>query len=168
MHPYVRLAMETIREHVLHGIKKNPPDPLPEEFKKAAGTFVTIKKEGALRGCIGTVLPAEKNLAAEIIRNAIASSTYDSRFSPVAEEELENLTLSVDVLSEPEDIDSPGGLDPKKYGVIVTSGQNRGLLLPDLAGIDTPEQQIDICRKKGGIGPEEEIRLKRFTVKRFK
>jgi AmmeMemoRadiSam system protein A len=168
MHPYVRLAMEAIREHVVGGEVKEPPYPLPDEFKKAAGAFVSIKKDGELRGCIGTITPTEKNLAAEIIRNAIASSNHDRRFTPVTEEELESLTMSVDVLSAPEDIDSPEDLNPKIYGVIVTSGEKRGLLLPDLAGIDTPERQIEICRKKGGIGPEEEVKLKRFSVERFR
>ena len=168
MHPYVRLAMEAIRGHVSSGAKKEPPDPLPDEFNKTAGAFVSIKKNGKLRGCVGTIMAAEDNLAAEIIRNAIASSAHDTRFQPVAEEELESLTLSVDILSEPEDIDSPQDLDPKKYGAIVTSGERRGLLLPDLPGIDTPQQQIDICRKKGGIGPDEDVTLKRFSVERFR
>jgi len=168
MHPYVRLAIDAIREHVVSGSIKEMGDPIPDDFNKTAGAFVSIKKDGRLRGCIGTIAPTEKNLAAEIIRNAIASSSHDRRFSPVEEEELESLAVSVDVLSEAEDIDSPDELDPKIYGVIVSSGQNRGLLLPDLDGIDTPEQQIDICRKKGGIEPEEDITLQRFKVERFR
>ena len=129
-----------------------------------AGAFVSIHKEGRLRGCIGTILPTEDSLAEEIIQNAISASTRDPRFDPIRPEELPLLEISVDVLGTPEDIDSPEELDVKRYGVIVSCGSRRGLLLPDLPGVDTVEQQLSIARKKGGIGPKEKVRLQRFEV----
>jgi AMMECR1 domain-containing protein len=104
----------------------------------------------------------------EIIRNAISAAMHDPRFSPVREDELKTLEYSVDVLSEPEDIGSESELDPKKYGVIVTKGGRRGLLLPDLDGVDTVSQQISIAKQKAGIGKWENVKLSRFTVTRHK
>ena len=145
------------------------PKGLPEEMiNTRAGAFVSIRKAGQLRGCIGTILPVRDSLASEIIANAISAGTADPRFSAVTEDELEDLVYDVDVLSEPEAIDSPAELDVKRYGVIVSSedGHRRGLLLPDLDGVDTVEEQISIARRKGGISPEEKIKLQRFEVTR--
>ena len=129
-----------------------------------AGAFVSIHKHGYLRGCIGTIGPTRDSVAEEIIENAISASTRDPRFSPVTEDELPWLEISVDVLGEAEPIDSPEELDPRRYGVIVTSGRKRGLLLPDLEGVDTPAQQIDIASRKAGIRKGEKISLERFEV----
>ena len=143
------------------------PEDLPEELKKRrAGAFVSIHKQGQLRGCIGTIAPTQDSLAREIVWNAVSACSRDPRFDPIRPEELKWLEISVDVLGEPEDIASEEELDVKRYGVIVSSGRRRGLLLPDLDGVDTPERQVDIARRKAGIGPNEKVKLQRFEVVR--
>ena len=132
---------------------------------RSAGVFVSIKKRGALRGCIGTFFPTEPTVAEELIANAIKSATADPRFPPIGPDELDDLTLSVDVLSGPEPCEATD-LDPVRYGVLVESGWKRGLLLPDLPGVDSVEDQIDIARRKAGITEDEPYRLRRFTVER--
>ena len=129
---------------------------------------MSLKKSGLLRGCIGTISPVESCIADEIIRNAISSGTQDPRFPPVEEDELNSLVYSVDVLSEPEPISSMDQLDIKRYGVIVTNGKRRGLLLPNLDGVDTPKQQIDIALQKAGISIHETYSMERFEVVRHK
>lgn len=163
--PYVLLADRTIRTYVADGRVIDPPSELPDGMDGSAGVFVSIKKHGALRGCIGTFFPTEPTIAAELISNAIKSATTDPRFPPITSDELDDLDLSVDVLSEPEPCGEPA-LDPAKYGVIVESGWRRGLLLPALPGVDTATEQIDIARRKAGIGADEPYRLRRFTVER--
>lgn len=166
--PYVRLARETVERYVDEGKRLSVPEYLPEEaLTRRAGTFVSLKKFGQLRGCIGTISPAEANISEEIIHNAISASTRDPRFPPVSPSELKDLDYSVDVLGETEDIDSPEELDVKKYGVIVSSGYRRGLLLPNLEGIDDVEDQISIAMQKAGIRKGERIRLQRFEVVRY-
>ncbi|GAI51622.1 unnamed protein product, partial [marine sediment metagenome] len=123
---------------------------------------------GELRGCIGTFEPQKDNVAKEIITNAISSATRDPRFLPVTPDELKDLEYSIDVLSKPEPVESQDQLDHKKYGVIVEAGWRKGLLLPDLEGVDTVEEQVDICRQKAGIDPNEPVKLYRFEVKRYK
>jgi AmmeMemoRadiSam system protein A len=120
-----------------------------------------------LRGCIGTFSPTMANVAEEIVTNAISSATRDPRFMPVQPSELHDLEYSVDVLSEPEPVSGVGELDPRKYGVIVECGFRRGLLLPDLEGVDKVQEQIEICRAKAGIAADEPIELYRFRVQRF-
>jgi len=168
VHPYVELAVTAIQTYVREGKKIPLPRPLPEGMAVRSAAFVSIKKQGVLRGCIGTILPAHPSLAEEIIENSISSATRDTRFPPVGPDELGALTVSVDVLSPPEPVASVAELDAKKYGVIVQSGSRRGLLLPDIEGVDTPEEQVAICRRKGGIGTEEEISLQKFTVTRYR
>ena len=119
-----------------------------------------------MRGCIGTIVPTKENLAKEIIYNAISASSYDSRFTPIEPSELEFLEINVDVLSKPENIDSELELDVKRYGVIVTKGNRRGVLLPDIDGIDTVDQQVSIAKQKAGIMPNEDVSLQRFKVTR--
>jgi AmmeMemoRadiSam system protein A len=133
-------------------------------LSKRAGTFVSIHKHGELRGCIGTIAPTRRSVAEEIIGNAASASSRDPRFPPIKPAELPWLDISVDVLGEPESITSMDQLDVKRYGVIVSCGNRRGLLLPDLDGVDTPEQQVDIAMKKGGIRRSEKYRLQRFEV----
>lgn len=166
---YVRLARMSIEHFVrTHSFASLPSD-LPQELiEKRAGAFVSIKKYGKLRGCIGTFLPAQKTLAEEIFYNAVSAAAHDGRFEPIEEGELSRLVYSVDVLSMPEPIESAAQLNPKIYGVIVKSltDNRRGLLLPDLAGIDTAEDQIAIAREKARIQPKEPIALARFTVER--
>lgn len=161
------LARQALRHYLETGRSLEPPDPLPEALSRPAGAFVTLKKGGELRGCIGTVEPAREHLAGEIIMNAVSAGLKDPRFAPVRLEELDELTFSVDVLMPPERIAGPGELDPRSYGVLVRSGHRRGLLLPDLEGIDTAARQIDIARRKAGIGPREPVELYRFAVHRY-
>ncbi len=166
---YLRLARKSLESFVRYNKRIDVPDGLPAEMiNTRAGAFVSIKKAGQLRGCIGTILPVRESLAAEIIANAVSAGTADPRFPEVTEEELEDLVYDVDVLSEPEPIESPAQLDVKRYGVIVSSedGYRRGLLLPDLDGVDTVEEQISIARRKGGISPDERVKLQRFEVTR--
>lgn len=164
---YVRLARKTIEEYVGKGKKTEVPEGMPEEMTgREAGVFVSIKEDGRLRGCIGTIRATQASVAEEIIENAISASTRDSRFSPIEPTELDRLVISVDVLGETEKIESPEQLDVKRYGVIVTRGRKRGLLLPNLDGVDTVEEQIAIARRKAGIGEQEPVELERFEVVR--
>ncbi len=167
MHPLVKLAKETVENYIRKG-KVVKPEELTPEMKERAGVFVCIKKHGELRGCIGTFEPTQANVAEEIIANAISSATRDPRFSPITEAELPDLEYIVDILTRPEPVTDIRQLDPKKYGIIVESGFRRGLLLPDLEGVNTVEEQIAICRAKAGILPEEPIKLYRFQVRRYK
>ncbi|MBR2662212.1 MAG: AmmeMemoRadiSam system protein A [Clostridia bacterium] len=164
---WVKLAWESAESYVLHHQVMKVPADLPDGLlNRRAGAFVSIHKQGKLRGCIGTIAPTRKNLAEEIIHNAVSAAVNDPRFDPIQPEELKWLEINVDVLSEPEDISSEDELDIKRYGVIVTRGQRRGLLLPDLDGVDTVQKQIAIARKKAGIGPNEKVSLQRFEVVR--
>jgi AmmeMemoRadiSam system protein B/AmmeMemoRadiSam system protein A len=166
--PLVKLAKDTVEAYVTRGEIIDPPKVLTPEMKERAGVFVSIHKKDALRGCIGTFEPSEENVAREIIMNAISSSTRDPRFSAVDADELGMLDYSVDVLTEPEPVEGEEELDPKRYGVIVQAGYKRGLLLPDLEGVDTVEQQVNICRQKAGIPSDRPVKLYRFEVKRYK
>lgn len=167
MHPLTKLAKDTVEGYVRDS-KLPQPSELTPEMRGKAGVFVSIKKHGQLRGCIGTFEPNKSNVAQEIISNAVSSALRDPRFPPVVAEELPDLTYSVDVLTTPEPVESEKELDPKRYGVIVECGKRHGLLLPDLEGVDTVEQQIDICRQKAGIAPDEPVKLYRFEVKRYR
>ncbi len=167
--PYILLARNTIERSVRGAsrsqIIKELEKDAPEEVKnQRSGAFVSIHECGMLRGCIGTIGPTCDNLAEEIIQNAISASSRDPRFMPITEEELSSLEISVDVLFEAEDISSSDELDVKRYGVIVESGMKRGLLLPNLDGVDTVDYQIEIAKQKAGIRDGEKISLKRFEV----
>jgi len=171
MHPLVSLAKQAVDVYVREGKTISTPSTLTPEMQAQAGVFVTLHKFGELRGCIGTLEPTTGNVASEIIQNAISSATRDPRFPPVAPNELEDLEYleyHVDVLTEPVPVKDKKKLDPKKYGVIVECGWRRGLLLPDLEGVDTVAHQIEICRLKAGIAPDEPIKLYCFEVKRYK
>lgn len=162
---YVALARKTIETYITKGTQIDIPEGLPEEMTNSrAGAFVSIHENGELRGCIGTILPTTKCIAAEIIQNAISSSTRDPRFKPITKEELPYLDISVDILDKPVPISSPEELDVKKYGVIVTNTNRRGLLLPNLDGVDTVEDQIAIAKHKAGIMEWESVNLQRFEV----
>lgn len=165
---HVRLARRTIEAFVKdEGLPDETSAP-PEMTAQRAGAFVSIKENGALRGCIGTIEPTSDNLAREIIRNAVQAASCDPRFPPVSEEELPHLSISVDVLHAAEDITSIADLDPKNYGVIVCCGMRRGLLLPDLEGVDTAQDQVAIACQKAGIASSEPFAMQRFRVDRFK
>ena len=164
---YVKLARASAEYFVKNGeVMPLPDDVPPELLNTKAGAFVSVHKFGALRGCIGTIASTQKNLALEIIENAVSAVSKDPRFEPVTENELKYLDINVDVLGEAEPIKSKTELDVKKYGVIVQSGYKRGLLLPDLDGVDTVGQQVSIARRKGGIAPGEKVELFRFEVVR--
>lgn len=164
----VRLARESITYYLQHHALMAVPKDLPEDLQDPAGTFVSLHKGSRLRGCIGTFLPVQMNTASEIIHNAVSAATRDPRFSPVSLDELQDIDISVDVLGKPEAVASASELNPKKYGVIVMSHARTGLLLPDLEGVDTVEQQINIAKEKAGIPPQIQPDLYRFTVDRYK
>lgn len=166
--PWVKLARMSLETFVKTGKRLELlPNGLPAEMtEQAAGAFVSLHAHGQLRGCIGTTGPTMESVAWEIVQNAISACSRDPRFPPGTVAELDSLEYSVDVLGQPEPISSPAELDVKKYGVIVSCGGRRGLLLPDLEGVDTVEQQIDIARQKGGISSREKFSLERFEVVR--
>ena len=167
--PYVELAINTINTYIKENrVLEIPKDTPKELIEKQSAVFVSIHKNGDLRGCIGTIYPTTKCIAQEIINNAISASTKDPRFNPITIDELNDLEINVDVLTLPEDIEDETMLDPKKYGVIVYSGFKRGVLLPDLEGVDTVEEQISIAKQKAGINENEKIELQRFEVIRHK
>lgn len=167
MHPLARLARRAVESYVRRHVVINPGKLAPE-MQEQAGVFVSLKKRGQLRGCIGTFEPTQPSVAEEVIHNAISSATGDPRFSPVGPDELDSLDYSVDILTHPEPVDDRSQLDPKKYGVIVVAGHRRGLLLPDLEGVDSVDTQINICRQKARIMPSEPVELYRFEVRRYK
>ncbi len=165
-HPLVQLAKDTV-EHYVRSSRLLRPQKLTPEMEGEAGVFVSIKKRGELRGCIGTIEPTRENIGLEVAHNAIAAASQDPRFDPITEDELPDLDYSVDVLTAPEPVEGPQELDSKRYGVIVQKGGRRGLLLPDLEGVDNVEQQISIAKMKAGILPQEPVDLLRFEVKRY-
>ena len=169
MHPFVEVAKQALEEHIKRGKVLQPPAELSLEMQQKAGVFVSLKKDGELRGCIGTFIPCADNIFQEIVRNAIAAAKDDPRFSPVSEDELKGINISVDVLSMPEKVSDISELDPAKYGVIVAKDFRKGLLLPDLEGVNTVEEQLKITKMKAGIAPSEKnVEIFIFTVARYK
>ncbi|MCJ7804152.1 AmmeMemoRadiSam system protein A [Patescibacteria group bacterium] len=169
MDAYLNLAKQTVETYIKTGKIISPPKDLPKEMlTRHAGVFVSLHlKDGSLRGCIGTFVPTKKNIALEIIANAISSAIQDPRFPQITEAELEKLTYSVDILSTSKTISKDKLSDPKKYGLIVSSQDGRkGLLLPNLPGVNTIEEQIKICRMKAGINPWEPVSYHIFNVER--
>lgn len=166
---YVRLARLSLETYLKTGKRVQLPDGLPAEMlNRRAGAFVTLKKHGQLRGCIGTIGPVTDSLAEEILCNAVSAGTEDPRFPTVTKAELKDLVYSVDVLAPAEPIASIDELDVKRYGVIVSKGYKRGLLLPNLDGVNSPQEQVSIAMQKGGIQPDEDYTLERFEVVRHK
>lgn len=167
---YVALARASVEHFVREHTPLERPSGLPDDMlTQRAGVFVSLHEHGRLRGCIGTIGPVTPCIADEIIRNGISACSEDPRFDPVRESELDQLEISVDVLGEAQDIASTDELDPQRYGVIVTNGVRRGLLLPMLDGVDTVEEQVDIACRKAGIAPGEPgTTLQRFEVVRHK
>jgi len=163
---YTEIARKALESRV-KGVPFSLPPDIPPELARPGAAFVSLKKGGALRGCIGTVSPTRKTLAEEIAANAVSAGLEDPRFPPVSKDELEQLTYSVDVLSEPEKVESISQLDPQRYGVIVRRGRRSGLLLPALEGVSTVEEQLSIAKQKAGILPGEEVEIFRFQVKRY-
>lgn len=204
MNPLVLLVKEAVETFVKEGRVISPSDDLSaapgeprlwrEEFsrgefaellKQKSGTFVTIMKNGKLRGCIGTYLATKENIVKEVISNTIAAATEDYRFGPIKKEELPHLSYVVYILNEPELVKDISELNPQKYGIIIKTTPithpntsvvfnghlpyKSGLLLPDLEGVDTVEKQISLACQKGGINAlEEKVLIYKFTVKKFK
>ena len=168
--PYVRLARLSLETYIRTGKQAALPKDLPQEMLvKRAGVFVSIYRHGQLRGCIGTIEPVTSCAAEEILRNAISSGTEDPRFDKVRESELDDLVYSVDVLMEKEPVESISQLDVKRYGVIVSKGFRRGLLLPNLDGVDDVVTQLSIAKRKAGIrADDEDVKIERFEVVRHK
>lgn len=167
-HPYVSLAQESIHHYLNYSKKLSCPNPLSTDLNSRSGAFVSIKKLRQLRGCIGTLEPCEPNLAMEIIENALKAALHDPRFSPITTEELQDLTYSIDVVRPLEKVPDASALDPKNYGLVVRNNGKQGILLPDLEGVDSIEEQIQICRSKGRIADDEPIEMYRFKVERFR
>ncbi|MBI5071482.1 AmmeMemoRadiSam system protein A [Candidatus Falkowbacteria bacterium] len=170
MSAYVKLAKEAVEVYIKTGKIISPPNDLPKKFLTSrAGIFVSIYNGEELRGCIGTYLPTEPNLAGEIIGNAVAAATRDYRFQPITEKELAELSYSVYVLEEPHEIKNLDELNPKKYGILIKSETGKsGLLLPDLEGINTTEEQLSaVCRKCGVRLNEEKITIYKFAAKKY-
>jgi hypothetical protein len=168
MHPLVKLAKETVELYIKTGaIREVREEELTPELKLRAGVFVCLKTADVLRGCIGSFQPQEPTIAHETVRNAISAAISDPRFPRVRAEEVGQITYTVDVLTQPEPIKDKSELDPRRYGVIVQAGGRRGLLLPDLEGVDTVDFQVNIAMQKAGIAPGTPIQLSRFEVKRY-
>ncbi|MDO8585736.1 MAG: AmmeMemoRadiSam system protein A [Armatimonadota bacterium] len=164
---HVQLALDAIRVYICSRRVYKPPPDLPVEMTRKAGCFVSLKKLGQLRGCIGTIEPTQSSVAFEIVHNGINAATRDPRFEPVTQDEIDHLICSVDVLMSPEPVMDVCQLDPVRYGVILESGYKRGLLLPNLEGVDTVDYQIEIARRKACIGPDDVCKMYRFEVKRY-
>lgn len=168
MHPLVRIAKDTVELYVRKGkVYEVREDELAPDMKGRAGVFVCLKIFGQLRGCIGTFHPTEPTIVHETVRNAISAATCDPRFTCVRADELDAIEYTVDVLTSPEKVASKNELDPNRYGVIVQAGGRRGLLLPDLEGVDTADYQIGIAMQKAGIPPGTPVELFRFEVQRY-
>lgn len=171
VHPFVRLARHAVEQN-LHGagtyINGTDIDPDESLWEAKKACFVSIKgPDGSLRGCIGTILPIRPTLDREIALNAVSSACDDPRFPPLTEEDLASVSFSVDVLSQPELVTDRASLDPKKYGIIVSRGMRQGVLLPDLPGIDSVDEQIRIALRKASIGANDKYEIERFTVERY-
>ncbi len=184
MNQYVSIAKSAVETYIKEKKVIEPSEILPKElFEKRAGVFVTIEQDKKLRGCIGTYLPTKINIVEEIINNAIAAATEDYRFESIKKEELPHLSYSVYILSEPELVENTNELNPKKFGIIVKTAPftypnenpvfdgnisfKAGVLLPDLEGINTPEEQFSIACQKAGINPErEKVFIYRFTTEK--
>lgn len=168
MHPLVKLAKETVELYVREGkIREVREDELTPQLKQRAGVFVCLKINGSLRGCIGTFEPQEPTIAHETMRNAISAATCDPRFTCVRSDELPVIEYTIDVLTPPEPVRDKSELDPKRYGVIVQAGTRRGLLLPDLEGVESVDYQVGIAMQKAGIPSGSQVSLFRFEVKRY-
>ncbi len=167
-HPFARLAWEAIRAYLERDELITPPAELPVDLIRPGGVFVSLKKAGRLRGCIGTVEATRPSRAEEIIRNAVHAATMDPRFDPLQEEEFKELEVSVDLLDEPETVEDQEDLDPRRFGLIVSAGDRRALLLPEIEGVETAQQQLELALKKAGIGPDEPVTLQRFETRRYR
>jgi AmmeMemoRadiSam system protein A len=164
----IRLAEDTVAAYLATGKMPEAPNEVPVEWRKPGAAFVSIKKNGSLRGCVGTFMPTKVSLVEEIMANAVSSAINDHRFLPVTSEELASLEFSIDVLDSPKKVETVDELNPKVFGVIVRAGSRLGLLLPDIEGVETVEEQVNIAKQKAGIATVEPAELFSFKVNRFK
>lgn len=170
-HPLVRLAMEAIEQFVSCRRVIEPPESLFLDVPDAripAGVFVCLKQQGLLRGCVGRTQALHRRLADEVIEQAIGAATRDPRFPPVERSELDSLQITVDVLGPCEPALNTDALDPRRYGIIVQSGERHGVLLPDLEGIESVTEQLAAARQKACIGPDDPVEILRFEVTRYR
>lgn len=170
-HPLVRLAAEAIATFLSDQRVIEPPDTLFVEMPDArvpAGVFVCLKRQGELRGCVGTTEPVQGTLAKEVIENAIGSAMRDPRFPPVQQSELDELEISVDILGPAEPVLDLFGLDHRRYGIILRSGTRHSVLLPDIEGINSVTEQMEVARKKAALSPDDPVEIRRFEVKRYR
>jgi len=166
-HAIVSLARHAILLYLTTGEALKPVDEVPMAAPGPAGVFVSLKRRGELRGCIGTCVPTQPSLVQEIIQNAVSAATHDPRFPSVTLQELEEMDISVDVLTSPEKVADVDQLDPMRFGVIIRSEGRVGVLLPDIPQVTTAEQQVAIARRKAGIRPDEPVEIYRFEVTRY-
>lgn len=160
----VVIARQAIHDRILG---QDPFARLHAAIAPPQGCFVSLKFQERLRGCMGTITATQGTLEREVAENALSAAMRDPRFEPLRMHELERTGISIDLLTPLEPIDSPERLDPARFGLMVRSGGKKGLLLPDLPGVESVARQIAICREKAGIGPEEKITLARFEVERL-
>jgi MEMO1 family protein len=161
------LAREAVERYVRTGLVTERPPDVPGVLGRPSGVFVSLRVAGRLRGCVGTLAPARPDAAREIVACAIAAASTDPRFPPVRPDELAQLRYEVDVVGVVEDVADPADLDPKIFGVLVEGEGRRGVLLPDLEGVDSVDRQIAIARSKAGLAAGAAVRLSRFRVHRF-
>jgi hypothetical protein len=166
-HALVCLARQAILHYLTQGELPEPPRSLPPELLRQAGAFVSLMQRGRLRGCIGTCLPTQPTLAEEILRNAVGAAVADPRFPPLTLDDLDDLDISVDILTPPEQVTATAQLDPTRYGVIVRAGERVGVLLPDIPQVTGVEQQLSLARWKAGIPPDEPVDIYCFEVSRY-
>lgn len=168
--PSVPLDIQTLGRHAIDTYLRTrrliePPEPIPIELQAPSAVFVTLRKDGELRGCVGSVRPTEATAAHELIRYAVASAVRDPRFDPVRLDEVAALTIKVQLLDAPEPVTDITQLDPHTYGVIVRRGDRQALLLPGIDGIDTPDQQVRAACEKAGIDRHAPLELERFRTR---
>jgi AmmeMemoRadiSam system protein A len=170
-HPFITLAAEAIAAYLSEHRVIDPPSALFRQVPDAelpAGVFVCLKRQGQLRGCLGTTEPAHGTRAAEIVANAIGAATRDTRFPSVNRLEIADLSICVDILGPFEPVNDLSQLDPKRYGVLLKTGFHQTVLLPDIEGVESSEEQLVVVRKKAGIGPNHHADLFRFEVQRYR
>jgi uncharacterized protein len=146
-----------------------------ERLQRREGAFVTLRKGGELRGCIGQIVPAGKPLWKVARDMAIAAASEDHRFNPVAKNELDKLDYEISVLSVPEKIDNWQNIKLGKHGVIMEKGRQGGVFLPQVAtetGWGLEEFLSQLCSQKAGLDPDcykktGDIKLKTFTAQVF-
>jgi MEMO1 family protein len=164
-HPLLLHARDVLTAHLAgRDWRRAVAEPV---LRPSRGCFVSLKIGGRLRGCIGTVLPARPTLEEEVAENALAAATRDPRFDPLRAAELPFVRLSLDLLTVPTPVRDVTELDARRYGVLLRRGNRLGVLLPDIPGVSTPRQQIEICLEKAGLSPTADYGLERFEVERF-